>query len=72
MKTTIRVSKDLLHELKKRKVDNKDSYEGVIWDLIENTLKINNKTKCEIKKARADIRNGKFYTFEQVKQKLGM
>ncbi len=70
MVTTIQVSGELLENLKKRKQYDKESYEEVIWDLIEDTMEINKKTKKEINKARESISAGKFYTHEQVKNKL--
>lgn len=72
MATTIQVSEQLVDTLKKRKQYDKESYEEVIWDLVEDTLEINEETKREIEKARADIKAGRFYTHEQVKQKLGL
>ena len=56
MKTTIQVSKDLVKELKKRKIDSRDSYEGVIWDLLEETMELSEETKKSIEKARKQIK----------------
>ena len=70
MATTIQVSKQLEDTLKKRKQYGKESYEEVIWDLVEDTLEINEETKKEIEQARADYKAGKFYTHEQVKKRL--
>jgi hypothetical protein len=67
MKTSIKISKDLQRELLNRKIDSKDTYEGVIWDLIENTLPVNTKTKKQIEKSRLEIKAGKFYTLEEAK-----
>ena len=72
MVTTIQVSKQLLETLKKRKLYNKESYEEVIWDLIEDTMELNEETKKQIEKAREEYKKGKFYTHEQVKKKLGL
>ena len=72
MKTTIKISKDLQKELKKRKTYKKDSYEGVIWDLIERTMELSKETKLAIKKARKDIKEGKFISLEEVKKKLNI
>jgi predicted transcriptional regulator len=72
MVTTIRISKDLKKELAKRKLDEHDTYEDVIRDLLENTMELNEETKREIEHARAEYKKGKFYTLEQVKQQLGM
>ena len=71
MATTVQVSEQLLETLKKRKQYTKESYEEVIWDLVEDTMELNEQTKKEVEQARADIKSGKFYTHEQVKKKLG-
>jgi len=70
MVTTIQVSEELVDDLKKRKQYDKESYEEVIWDLVEDSMEINEETKKEIGQARKDIKAGKFYTHEQVKNKL--
>jgi predicted transcriptional regulator len=72
MATTIQVSEELVNTLKTRKQYDKESYEEVIWDLVEDTMELNEETKKEIEQARADIKSGKFYTHEQVKKKLGL
>ena len=72
MATTIQVSKDLAEELKKRKLFDNESYEGIIWDLIEDTLELSEETKKSIEKSRKEIEQGVFYTHEQVKKKLGL
>lgn len=72
MVTTIQVSEQLADTLKMRRQYDKESYEEVIWNLVEDTLEISEETKREIKQARADIKAGKFYTHEQVKKKLAM
>jgi len=71
MATTIQVSEQLVDTLKKRKQYDKESYEEVIWDLVEDSMEINEETKKQIEQARADIKAGKFYTHEQVKKRLG-
>ncbi len=72
MATTIQVSERLMDALKIRKQYNKESYEEVIWNLVEDAMELNAETKREIELARADIKAGKFYTHEQVKKKLGL
>jgi len=72
MATTIQVSEKLLSNLKQRKLYDKESYEEVIWDLVEDTLELNEETKREVIQAREEIKSGKFYTHEQVKKKLGL
>ena len=72
MVTTIQVSEKLLDTLKRKKLYDKESYEEVIWDLVEDTQEVNAETKQEIEQARADIKEGKFFTHEQVKKRLGL
>ena len=72
MATTIQVSKELLNELKNHKLYDKESYEEVIWDLIEDTKELSEETKRHIKQAEKEIREGKTYTHEQVKKRLGL
>src|SRR3989344_4612449 len=49
--TTIQVSEELLDELKIRKISDKESYEEIIWDLIDDTMELSDETKREIEKA---------------------
>ncbi len=72
MATTIQVSEQLVDALKTRKQYDKESYEEVIWNLVEDTMEINEETKREMEQARADIKAGKFYTHEQIKKKMGL
>ncbi len=72
MATTIQVSEKLVDTLKMRKQYDKESYEGVIWNLVEDTLEINEETKREIEKARAEVKAGNFYTHEHLKKRLGL
>ena len=72
MATTIQVSRDLLETLQKRKLYDKESYEEVIWDLVEDSMELSEETKRDIEKARAEVRAGKVYTHEQVKKRLGL
>ena len=72
MVTTIQVSEQLVNTLKQRKQYDKESYEEVIWDLVEDTMELNKETKRDVERARAEIKAGKFYTHEQVKKKLGL
>ena len=72
MATTIQVSRDLLETLQKRKLYDKESYEEVIWDLVEDSMELNEETKRDIEKARADVKAGRVYTLSEVKKKLGL
>ncbi|MBN1645126.1 hypothetical protein JW851_03750 [Candidatus Woesearchaeota archaeon] len=70
MATTIQVSKDLLEQLRNRKMYDSESYEGVIRDLLEDTMELSEETKKELEKSRKEIKAGKFKTLSEVKKEL--
>lgn len=72
MATTIQISKELLEELKARKLYSKESYEEIIWDLIEDTSELSEETMKNIREAEEDIKAGRVYTLEEVKKELGI
>lgn len=71
MVTTIQVSEELKERLSLRKMSAQDRYEDIIWDLLEDTLELNEQTKKEIEKARNEFKQGKFVTHAQLKKELG-
>ena len=70
MTIMISISDDLHSELIKRKISERDTHEEVIWDMLESTKELNAQTIKDIVKARAEIKAGKFHTFEQVKSQI--
>ncbi len=70
--TTIQVSSDLLNKLKSMKMFNDESYEDVIWGLIEDTMEVNEQTKRDMAQSRKEIKEGKTIPFEEVKRQLKM
>ncbi len=72
MATTIQISEKLLKELKQRKLYEKESYEEMIWNLIEDSMELNEQTKKEIEISRKEIKEGKVHTLESVKKRLGL
>ncbi|HLD18764.1 MAG TPA: hypothetical protein VJB90_02035 [Candidatus Nanoarchaeia archaeon] len=72
MATTIQISKKLSESLKNRKLYDKESYEEIIWDLIEDSLLLNEQTLKEIKTAEKQVREGRTVSFEEVKRKAGL
>ena len=72
MVTTIQVSEDLQKVLQEKKLYDKESYEEVIWDLIEDTMELSEETKNNIELSRKQIKEGKVYTLEEVKKKLDL
>ena len=72
MDTTIQISKKLQKELLKRKFFEKETYEEIIWDMMEDTAELNEQTKKEIAEARAEAKAGKTHTLTKVKKELGL
>ena len=72
MDTTIQISKKLQKELLKRKFYEKETYEEIIWDLMEDTAELNDQTKKELAEARAEAKTGKTHTLAKVKKELGL
>ena len=70
MATTIQISEKLLDTLKKRKMRARESYEEVIWDLLEDTMELSEQTKRDIEESRKQIKEGKFKTLSQIKKEL--
>ena len=72
MDTSIQISKRLQKELLKRKFFEKETYEEVIWGMIEDNEELNAQTKKELAIARAEIKAGKVHTLAKVKKELGL
>ncbi len=70
METTIQISKKLLETLKKRKLSDRESYEKIIWDLIEDTRELSDLAKKEITEAREEIVKGKVHKWEDIKKEF--
>ena len=72
METTIQVSKELLGTLKAMKMYEKESYENILWDLIEDRMEFSEQTKKNISIAEKDIAEGRVVSLEQIKKELSM
>ena len=72
MDTSIQISKRLQKELIKRKFFDKETYEEVIWDMIEDNEELNAQTKKELAEARAEVKAGKVHSLAKVKKELGL
>ena len=74
MATTIQVSDKLVEKLKLMKINYKESYENIIWELIEDSMELSEETKKIILNYEKEIKtNGfkNFKTLEQIKKELG-
>ncbi|MBU0471572.1 MAG: hypothetical protein KKF89_01260 [Nanoarchaeota archaeon] len=67
--TTIQITQDLQQELNKMKLFARQTYEEVIWDVIEDTKELSEQTKRDIAKARKEIAEDKFITLTDLKKK---
>lgn len=65
----IKISKDLFDELNKLRKDN-DTFEDVLWDLLEVDMELSEETKKNIKLAEKNIKEGKVYSLDEVKEKI--
>lgn len=74
MVTTIQVSDNLIEKLKSMKFGDKESYENIIWDLIEDSMELSEETKKIILNYEKEVKTNGFKnlkTLEQVKKELG-
>ena len=72
MPTTIQISEKLQKELTKRKLYDKETYEDIIWSLMEDTLELSEETKRDLAQARQEIKEGKFHSLAEVKKELDL
>ena len=70
METTIQISRELLEKLARMKMHGKESYENIIWDLIEDRLEFSKQTKINIALSEKEIKEGKTTSLEQIRRKL--
>ncbi len=70
METTIQVSKELLERLRMMKMHEKESYESVIADLIEDKMEFSERTKKNIAKSEKEMREGKIISLEKIKKRF--
>ena len=70
MDTTIQISNRLKKELLKRKFFDKETYEEVIWDMIEDNQELSEQTKKEIAQSRGEYKAGKTHTLAKIKKEM--
>jgi len=68
--TTIQISKALLEDLKSRKMYDKESYEDIIRDLLEDSMELSKQTLANIKKSEKDIKAGRTETLAEIEARL--
>ncbi len=70
MVTTIQISKRLQEELSRKKMFDRETYEEIIWDLLEDSRELSEEAKKELAIARQEILSGKSNTISQLKKEL--
>ncbi len=70
MATTIQISEELQKELNKRKLSERETYEEVIWDIIEDTMELSDEAKKLLDQAVKDVEDGRVYTLSEVEREL--
>jgi len=70
MVTTIQISQDLRDALQMRKISDKEKYEDVIWDLIEDSFELSEETKKNIARAEEDIKAGRVHKWKDIKKEF--
>ena len=72
MVTTIQISQSLRKTLVERKFTDNETYEEVIWDLIEDVSELSEETKKLILAAERDVKEGKMKPLSDVKRELNV
>ena len=49
---------------------DRETYEEVIWNLLEDTMELSEETKKDIEEARKEYKEGKFSTLEEVEKRI--
>lgn len=70
--TTIQLSVETKNELEALKMSSRDTFNDVIEYLIEDSMEVSEETKKDIERALKDVKEGKVYTHEEVKKRLGL
>ena len=70
MTTTIQITGRLQQELKGRKLSDSESYEDVLWDLLEDVMEITQETRRIIRRSEADVKAGRIHSLGSVKREL--
>lgn len=74
MVTTIQISSELIQKLQQMKIQG-ESYENIIWGLIEDRMQLSEETKKAIIEYEKDVKEknwNNFITFEDMKKRLGV
>ena len=72
MATTIQISEDLKGELSSRKIRRSETYEDVIWAILQDIKDLDDDISTEIEIARGEIRSGEYYSLGDARKEIGI
>lgn len=72
MATSIQISEELKKVLSKKKLSERETYENIIWNLLEDNMELSEQTKKELEQSRKEIKEGKTLTINQIKKELNI
>lgn len=70
MATTIQISNEVKTFLDRMKIFERETYNEILMNLIEDNMEINEKTKKELSERR--LEKGKTISHEEVKKRFGL
>jgi predicted transcriptional regulator len=69
--TTVQLSTGVKRTLEKMKLHPRETFNDVLERLLEDLRELDDVTKAEIERARAEIRAGRYLTSDQVRKAMG-
>jgi predicted transcriptional regulator len=72
MATTIQISDDVKNILDKMRIFQRETYNELIMNMLEDNMRVNEKTRKELDESRKEIKLGKTISHEEVKKRFGL
>ena len=69
MVTTIQVSEKLKKALDRQKFTDKETYEEILWDLLEDRTELSEKTRASLERGEEDVKAGRTISLSSLKKK---
>jgi len=73
--TTIQISRELQNKLNEKKIFERETYEEVIWDLLEDSMELSEQTKKDIEEYEKEMKKNGYANFKslaQIKKESGL
>lgn len=73
--TTIQISVELLKKLQQMRMHEKESYENILWDLVEDRMQLSEETKKAIAEYEKDVKEknwSNFVPLEEIRKRTGL